>query len=294
MAHRVHSGQLMEASHGVCGEVMRLCIVHPYLGGVDDEVEHLVGLEAEIHGLHGSEAAYKQTGHNQQHKRAGNLQPNERIAEPIRPPATPRPPSRNTEFTFTLAMRRAGTHSHHDTSQHGSGKRIGEDAPVKFESERLRGISACTFKWPSALLAHMPKATPRPPPISASVTLSVIICRSRRERRAPKAERMAISRSRTVARTSTRLATFTHASSRTMAASARKNPAITAIVLVFSCCDAQRRLGKSCQRRLLLKLRLQPGQLLRHHSQVRARLVQAHAGTKPCVDLEIAGSASHS
>ena len=45
--------------------------------GIDDEVQHVVGLEAKIHGLHGRKAAHKQRGHYQQHKRAGNLQPNQ-------------------------------------------------------------------------------------------------------------------------------------------------------------------------------------------------------------------------
>ena len=103
---------------------------------------------------------------------------------------------------------------------------------------------------------HMPSTTPIPPPISASITLSVIICRISRERRAPNAVRMAISRSRAVARTSTRLATFTQASSSTMRPAperARNNEHGVRIAGI----DAQLRLGKGLNAELLFDIRVQ-------------------------------------
>ena len=56
---------------------------------------------------------------------------------------------------------------------------------------------------------------PSAPPISASNTLSVIICRTMRNRPAPKAVRSAISFCRPAARTNSRLATFAQAISNT-------------------------------------------------------------------------------
>ena len=56
-----------------------------------------------------------------------------------------------------------------------------------------------------------PSARPNRPPSSDSTRLSVISWRAMRPRAAPIAARIAISRWRTVARTSSRLATFAHA-----------------------------------------------------------------------------------
>ena len=61
----------------------------------------------------------------------------------------------------------------------------------------------------------MPITSPIPPPIAESMTLSVSNWRMIRPRPAPMAARIVISRLRTVARTSSRFATFAHAISRT-------------------------------------------------------------------------------
>ena len=70
-------------------------------------------------------------------------------------------------------------------------------------------------RFTSARTPHQASSSPNAPPRAASVTLSVSIWRISRARVAPTAARMAISRSRTVARASSRLATFTHAISST-------------------------------------------------------------------------------
>ena len=62
--------------------------------------------------------------------------------------------------------------------------------------------------------AH-PTASPTSPPASDSTTLSVSSCRMIRPREPPIAARIAISRRRPVARTSSRFATFAHAMSST-------------------------------------------------------------------------------
>ena len=64
-------------------------------------------------------------------------------------------------------------------------------------------------------MPRVPITSPAAPPASDSTTLSVSSWRTIRARLAPSADRMAISRWRTLARTSSRLATFAHAISRT-------------------------------------------------------------------------------
>jgi hypothetical protein len=63
--------------------------------------------------------------------------------------------------------------------------------------------------------AHSARGIANNAPPKASTRLSVSICPTTRKRRAPNAVRTAISRLRLLARTSSRLATFTHAMSRT-------------------------------------------------------------------------------
>jgi hypothetical protein len=70
----------------------------------------------------------------------------------------------------------------------------------------LPGLSASKARMPTT-----PSARPNRPPSSDSTRLSVISWRAMRPRAAPIAARIAISRWRTVARTSSRLATFAHA-----------------------------------------------------------------------------------
>ena len=75
---------------------------------------------------------------------------------------------------------------------------------------------------------------PAAPPHNASIRLSVSICRINRPRAAPSADRITISRSRTVARTNSRFATFTHANSSTIPASPRMNSATVPIAFCGS------------------------------------------------------------
>ena len=77
-----------------------------------------------------------------------------------------------------------------------------------------RGRSA-VFTASSARMPTTPSTSPQAPPIADSSTLSVSSCTMMRPRPAPMAERMAISRRRPVARTSSRLATLAQAISRT-------------------------------------------------------------------------------
>ena len=70
-----------------------------------------------------------------------------------------------------------------------------------------RGRSA-VFTASSAFMPTTPSTSPQAPPIADSSTLSVSSCTMMRPRPAPMAERMAISRRRPVARTSSRLATL--------------------------------------------------------------------------------------
>ena len=80
------------------------------------------------------------------------------------------------------------------------------------------------FTASSARMPTMPSASPSTPPSSDSTTLSVSSCRTMRPRPAPIAARIAISRLRTVARTSSRLATFAQAMSRTKVDRAQQHP----------------------------------------------------------------------
>ena len=105
----------------------------------------------------------------------------------------------------------------------------------------LTGRSAWISMWPSTLLDQIPNTTPMAPPIRARLTLSVTSCASNRDRRAPSAVRIAISRSRVVARTSTRLATLTQANRSTMPASERNNAAM--MYMVFGSPVAMRIVG---------------------------------------------------
>jgi len=68
---------------------------------------------------------------------------------------------------------------------------------------------------------HFAKSRPNAPPITARSRLSVSNCPISRARLAPSAVRIAISRSRTVARASNRLATFADAMSSTNATAPR-------------------------------------------------------------------------
>ena len=63
-----------------------------------------------------------------------------------------------------------------------------------------------------ARVTHWPRTYPARPPRPESTRPSVTICLTSRARLAPSAARTAISRSRAVARTSSRFATFMHAS----------------------------------------------------------------------------------
>jgi hypothetical protein len=67
----------------------------------------------------------------------------------------------------------------------------------------------------SAFMPTTPRTSPQAPPMADSSTLSVSSWTMMRPRPAPMAERMAISRRRPVARTSSRLATLAQAISRT-------------------------------------------------------------------------------
>ena len=66
------------------------------------------------------------------------------------------------------------------------------------------------------LIAHHASSTASTVPIVDSSTLSTISCRMSRQRPAPSAARIPTSRSRVVARASSRFATFAQAISRTM------------------------------------------------------------------------------
>ena len=76
---------------------------------------------------------------------------------------------------------------------------------------------------------HHATAIPARPAMDESITLSISICRIRRERPAPRAERIAISRTRAVARASKKLAALAQAiiSTRTKTPSRRPVKAAT-------------------------------------------------------------------
>ena len=75
----------------------------------------------------------------------------------------------------------------------------------------------------AAFRTTAPAATPRTPPMSDSIRLSVTSWRTTRHRLAPSADRIASSRSRTVARAISRLATFAQQISRTKPTTPRKS-----------------------------------------------------------------------
>ena len=71
---------------------------------------------------------------------------------------------------------------------------------------RLAGLSASSRSTP-----HIARTTPSAPPSTASSTLSTTSWRTSRQRRAPSAARITISRCRAAARASSRLAKFVQA-----------------------------------------------------------------------------------
>ena len=88
----------------------------------------------------------------------------------------------------------------------------------------------CRLMERKAAPPQIPSIMPAAPPRTASRRPSVSSRRIRCPRPAPKAARMASSRSRTVARTSRTLPTFTQASSNTSTASPRNKPESSVIL----------------------------------------------------------------
>ena len=106
----------------------------------------------------------------------------------------------------------------HDTERHGDDggdeRRAGERRPRRYECRQGEAASSGASLGSSATAPHA-KRMPSTPPASSSIALSASDCASRCPRSAPNAMRSATSRRRVSARTSSRLATFTHAMSST-------------------------------------------------------------------------------
>ena len=83
VAYRFNAGDLMQARVDAVGEVAGLRSGHPDLVGIGGEVEHVIRLEAKVHGLHGGEAAHEESCDHQQNERAGDLQGDQAVAEPV-------------------------------------------------------------------------------------------------------------------------------------------------------------------------------------------------------------------
>ena len=89
-----------------------------------------------------------------------------------------------------------------------------QSSPTTLPPSPTRGRLA-VFTASRARMPTTPRISPQAPPIAESSTLSVSSCAMMRPRPAPIAERIAISRRRPVARTSSRLATLAQAISST-------------------------------------------------------------------------------
>src|SRR5271155_3365755 len=135
VAYVADSCDLTQTGGETASQIAGFVVVHPDLIGVDDEVHHMVRLEAKIHGLHGGEAAHEVGSDNQQYKRTGNLQCDQAIAHPM---------TAGGHATATLVQdsvhirpcnMQSGRNAHDNASQQSDGEGIGEDAPVEFEQE---------------------------------------------------------------------------------------------------------------------------------------------------------------
>ena len=168
------------------------------------------------------QAAGKRSRHNQQHQRACHLRGYQKAAHAVPAPgdAAAALVQNRAQIAARDANRRNCADDQTRTQRRPERKR--EDPPVEPEIN-VHGQFGPDPDGTNHRASPGTEQNPAMPPSTASRMLSVSNWRMSRLRPAPSAARMAISRSRIVERTSRMLATFMHASTRTIMASPRNN-----------------------------------------------------------------------
>ena len=207
----------------------------PWVRRIHIHQQQMVGAKAHIDRLQPCECSQKESRADHQQRRKRNLETDKR------PSAQPLPPSRRCHCSRLQPVadvrsgrgdRRCQPEENSSCNRNGCGE--GEDAPVKvdFEAvarprlfEHLRNcVAAQVSKHAAACASRRGKHR-----------LSTSICRRMRMRPAPSANRTLISRWRSAARASIRLAIFAQASSNT----SPTNAISIAIGLPYCCCSSK-------------------------------------------------------